>query len=125
MRLPASLLAVTVGGLAAIFILKFSLSAFVVSQPPVGCSPFTTSGLVDPSETVAIWQNHPLVPPQAINDSAIAYRPEPGADQVLGANNRRWIEVDLGRQNMIAYDGDQIFLGSLISSGLANPPPGG
>ncbi|OGC98633.1 hypothetical protein A2W16_02385 [Candidatus Amesbacteria bacterium RBG_16_48_31] len=125
MRLPASLLAVTVGGLAAIFILKFSLSAFVVSQTPVGCSAVTTSGLVDPSETVAIWQNHPLVPPQAINDSAVAYRPEPGADQVLGANNSRWIEVDLGRQKLIAHDGDQIFLESLISSGLGNRTPVG
>ena len=61
----------------------------------------------------------------AINDSAIAYRPEPGADQVLGANNSRWIEVDLGRQKLIAHDGDQIFLESLISSGLGNRTPVG
>ncbi len=42
---------------------------------------------------------------------------------VLGANNEnRWIEVDLSEQRLKAWEGDHLFLETLVSTGLPGTP---
>jgi lipoprotein-anchoring transpeptidase ErfK/SrfK len=86
-----------------------------------GCPALTSSGEVDPSDTVAFWLDSTLSPPLALNDNLTDTQ-----KKVLGdSTGEKWIEVDLGKQKMIAHQGDQIFLESLISSGLWNSTPVG
>lgn len=65
----------------------------------------------------AIFENNEIFVPQiAFADS--------GETQVLGMADpsERWIEVDLSDQILRAWDGDQVFLETAISSGLPGTP---
>ncbi|HBC72732.1 MAG: hypothetical protein UX91_C0006G0111 [Candidatus Amesbacteria bacterium GW2011_GWB1_47_19] len=125
MRLSRSLLLVTLGGIAAIVVLRVSLTAFSSAASAPGCTPQTADGLFDPTETIAVWQNRTLTPPGAQNDSGLALEKSDPAAQVLGVNDNKWIEIDLGKQKLIAHEGGQVFTDSLISSGLGNRTPVG
>lgn len=87
----------------------------------VACTPLTDSGDIDPSETVAYFQNRPVTP-------LLSYIPtlDAAKRQVLGVTaGDKWIEIDLSDQRLTAHHGDTIFLESLISSGLTNKTPPG
>ena len=87
----------------------------------VACAPLTGSGVIDPSDTVAFFQNRPVTP-------LLSYVPTVSAEnqRVLGlTTGDKWIEIDLSDQRLTAHDGDTIFLESLISSGLWNKTPPG
>lgn len=52
----------------------------------------------------------------------------PRVQNVLGvvSSNERWVEVDLSDQKLRAWDGDQLFLETLVSTGLSfSPTPTG
>lgn len=75
------------------------------------CSAHDLSGETDPSQKVAIFEGKEVpVPEIAFQDS----RPP-----VLGVSNQeRWIEVDLSEQKLRAWEGNSLFLETLVSTGL-------
>ncbi len=78
-------------------------------------------GILDPSQTVAIWQGNVIVPPHSLASSLTAQDVS-----ILGeVSEEKWIEVDLVKQKLIAHQGDSVFLESAISSGLWNSTPVG
>ncbi|OGD08242.1 hypothetical protein A2397_05505 [Candidatus Amesbacteria bacterium RIFOXYB1_FULL_44_23] len=98
-----------------------ALNKFLSSQTIPGCPAMDLSGGVDPSQTVAIWQDQTVTPPKSLT-------------MVLGGKDRRvlgttsaakWIEIDLTAQRLTAHQGDEVFLESPISSGLWNRTPVG
>jgi lipoprotein-anchoring transpeptidase ErfK/SrfK len=108
-------------GLAIVIGLKLSLSALTNPSNYTGCPALTTTGEIDPSETVAIWQNRSLLAPVAMIDSLSAKE-----KRILGTTSEeKWIEIDLSEQKLIAHQGNTIFIESLISSGLWNKTPVG
>ena len=127
MAIKRSLWFVGLGSITSLLILYLSISSLSRRQTTMGC-PVSTSGFVslqegqvDPSQTVAFWQNSPVTPPPYIAQSIST-----DEQNVLGAvSDDKWIEIDLGRQMLIAHQGDQIILQSPISSGLWNKTPTG
>ncbi len=114
---------VIVLGLSLVFLvaLKIGLNSYNLKSATPGCAPLTSSGLVDPTNTVAFWQNQALAAPLALDDTLTASQ-----KRVLGATTEnKWIEVDLGKQLLIAHQGDAIFVQSPISSGLWDSTPPG
>ena len=110
-------------GLGLIIIVGFHFSLSALTDPVrfAGCSSLSDTGEIDPTQTVAIWQNRSLNAPLALAASLTDKE-----KQVLGvASGEKWIEVDLGKQMLIAHQGDTIFLQSSISSGLWNKTPVG
>jgi lipoprotein-anchoring transpeptidase ErfK/SrfK len=91
-----------------------------VDASPAACQPFGTTGLVDPTQTIAYWEGNKIAVPQedlAMDTGAVHTK-------VLGVANpdERWIEVDLSDQKLKAWDGDQLFLETPISTGLPGTP---
>jgi lipoprotein-anchoring transpeptidase ErfK/SrfK len=110
-----------VGGFFAVGILQLTVSSLSKTQAVYGCRSMTTSGLVDPFQTVAFWQNKPINPLTALVDTL-----SDSEKKVLGTTtDEKWIEVDLTKQKLIAHEGEKVFLESAISSGLWNRTPVG
>lgn len=108
-------------GAIALTIFGLNLSRVKKTSQVLGCPILTHDGLVDPKDTVAFWQDATLSPPLALVDSL-----SDSQKKVLGASTgEKWIEVDLTNQKLIAHQGSQIILESLISSGLWNGTPVG
>lgn len=113
-----------------VFLFVVLLSSFVLykfkyqpqSALELGCPVnLTETGEVNPSETLAVWENRQFTFPIAFDNKTI------DPSRVLGAvSDDKWIEVDLSEQRLIAHEGDTVYLDSLISSGLPgfNTPPG-
>lgn len=121
MNLTRPLLLLGIGALVALAVLKLSISSLAASQVTLGCQARSETGLIDPTETVAFWQNQSLPALTGLNDTLAEVDAA-----VLGAtSDNKWIEVDLGKQKLIAHEGDSIFLESAISSGLWNKTPVG
>ena len=119
MRFVRPLLVLSLGSVVALTILTLGLRTFVKSQTPIGCPVISTNGLFDPAQTVAIWQNRTLTPP------VLAENPELST-KVLGVqSDEKWIEVNLTTQKLTAHQGNQVYIESLISSGLWNSTPVG
>lgn len=121
MSLPKTLLTLGVGTALALVVLYFSLNNLPVNRIAAACSPLSDVGVIDPSETVAYFQNRPVTP-------LLSYEPTLSEkdQQVLGVSaGDKWIEIDLSDQRLTAHQGDTIFLESLISSGLWNKTPPG
>jgi len=79
------------------------------------------SGGLDPNLKTAIYNGETIaVPGYVFEENLTAYR-------VLGVSNtEKWIDVDLSEQKLIAWEGENLFLESLISSGLPwTPTPKG
>lgn len=84
-----------------------------------GCVALDDSGEIDKAETVAFWNNTPLKPLLA----EVATDEE---TKVLGTTSGdKWIEIDLSDQRLRAWQDGEVFLESLISSGLWNGTPVG
>ncbi len=121
MRLPLSLGLLLVGTIISIAVLRISIGSFAKMQAFVGCPASTAEGTIDPTGTVAFWNNQPITPLSALADTLST-----DEKKVLGTtSDEKWIEVDLSDQKLTAYQGDSIFLESLISSGKwGKTPPG-
>jgi hypothetical protein len=115
------LLLVVFLGLIVILGIRAGLSSITDPARFAGCPALTADGNLDLSQTVAIWQNRSLLAPIAMADTL-----SDKEKQVLGAtSDDKWIEIDLGKQKLIAHQGNSIFAESLISSGLWNKTPVG
>ena len=75
------------------------------------CASFDISGKFDATGNIALFEGKKLSVPEetlALKETC-----------VLGvASQERWIEVDLSEQKLLAWEGDQLFLETPISSGL-------
>ncbi len=109
-------------GLALLVIVFFGyLSRFsknissVQDQSLVSCVPENYTGLVDPSDKVAVFEGKSVEIPSLAFDTS---QPD-----VLGVSQgERWIEVDLSEQKLKAWEGDGLFLETLVSTGLPYYP---
>lgn len=121
MSISKTLLFLSLGSLFAIVILQVSFSSLVVAKQTTGCTALSDTGDLVPSDTIAFWDNHTVNPLIASLDDPFTKQPK-----VLGTSyGDKWIEIDLSEQRLTAWEGDQIFLESLISSGLWNKTPPG
>lgn len=76
------------------------------------CSASDLTAEVDDSEKIGIFEGKEIVVPK------IAYAESYGRN-VLGVSNpERWIEVDISEQKLKAWDGNTLFLETLVSTGL-------
>ena len=121
MRLRRALLLLVTGTIAAFGILTLSFRTIAQTQAFSGCPAGSSTGEVDPHDTVAFWQNQPILALTGLADT-LSVREK----QVLGiSSDEKWIEVDLSDQKLTAHQGDQIFAESLVSTGLwGRTPPG-
>lgn len=115
------LLFVVISGALAVGILQLTLNKVASSQTAMGCQALSQDGEIDPTQTVAFWQNQPLTAP-----TYLVAEISPQETRILGTtNDEKWIEINLTTQKLIAHEGDSVFLESLISSGLwGRTPPG-
>ena len=77
------------------------------------------SGAINLKEQTAYFEGEKVYLPRDVFDT--------NASKVLGlANEERWIEVDLSEQKLRAWDGANLFLETLVSTGLPwYPTPNG
>jgi len=103
-------------------ILTLSLRTFKGSlfADGCGCNTATADGNFDSAETQAVFLNKEVTAP-------LAALPEKEKPTVLGdaSPNEKWIEVNLTEQKLIAWEGSNKFLESLISSGKWGKTPTG
>jgi hypothetical protein len=107
--------------ITAIGILGFSLKKINLLGTNNCCgNPKTASGEFDPNEKTAYFMNNPVAP-------LLAELPEPDYPTVLGdvSSEDKWIEVDISDQKLIAWDGNNQFMETLISSGKTGRTPRG
>ena len=110
-----------VGAALAIGVIRVTFLSISKAQSFAGCPADLSQTGVDPTQTVAMWNNLPIRPLTALAETL-----SESQKKVLGSSaDEKWIEVDLSDQKLIAHQGDSIFLESLISSGLwGKTPPG-
>lgn len=78
-----------------------------------GCTYSNLSGMIDPSEPYAHFDGASIRLPE------LAYEASVESSNVLGyAHGERWVEVDLSDQKLYAWEGDQLYLETPVSTGL-------
>lgn len=98
-------------------IILFGSGIFVRSlrrtTPPLACTTMKYSGLIEQAQEVAYWEGKEIKLPEKLLADDIQ-------TQVLGVANpsSRYIEVDLSEQKLRAWDGDKLYLETLVSTGL-------
>ena len=75
----------------------------LLTSTALSVSVFTTTG------TTEVWANS--------KNQVIAQ-----TIQTLQKSNKRWIQIDLSKQRLIAWEGDRVVYGSAISSGKKSTP---
>lgn len=108
--------------LVATGILGLSLAGALRKTSPggCGCDFQQATGDFDPTEKTAFFLNNPLLPPLA----ALSPSKEVTVlGETSGAEKR--IEIDLSEQKLIAWEGENKFLETLISSGKWGRTPTG
>ncbi len=121
MQLTRPMILLIVGTALAIGVIRVTFLSISKAQSFAGCPADLSQTEIDPTQTVAVWNNLPLRPLTTLAETlSISQR------QVLGSStDEKWIEIDLSDQKLIAHQGNSIFLESLISSGLfGKTPPG-
>ncbi|MFC1625767.1 L,D-transpeptidase [Patescibacteria group bacterium] len=82
-----------------------------VETYPNGCGVSDLSGEIDPTAKIAIFEGEQINIPYLAEGVA--------ARLVLGENTfEKWIEIDLSEQKLRAWDGDNLLLETLVSTGL-------
>ena len=83
------------------------------TAPQIACSTNDYSGVFSVDEALAYFENSQIEVPKAPQEGNLA-------NAVLGAANpqEKWIEVDLSEQKLTAWEGNAMFLETLVSSGL-------
>jgi len=110
------------GGVALVTAVNFGLSTAASNKTVPGCPGVTTDGSPNPAETAAFWMDTPVAPQLLTYSDSLS----PAQIKVLGASSdEKWIEVDLSDQKLTAWEGNRVFLQTLISSGLRNRTPAG
>jgi len=106
-------------GALSILNLSFKIFQEKLASSGCGCDFKTASGEFDPKETVAVFMDNYLNPP------LLAFK-DP-VNQVLGdiSPDDKWVEVDLSDQKLIAWQGSEKFMETLISSGKWGKTPTG
>ena len=75
------------------------------------CAPKDYTGLLDSDERIAVYEGRSMEVPDLVFETKVT--------DVLGVSQEeRWIEVDLSEQKLRAWEGDELFLETLISTGL-------
>lgn len=94
--------------IVAIFSLSFTTKKMVKAS---ACGEANLSESFDPDAKVAIFEGKEVsVPALALKDEKI---------KVLGTSDaERWIEIDLSEQKLKAWEGNNLYLESLVSTGL-------
>lgn len=103
---------------SALFVMAvavLSLSLKKVSEGEQGCPCFdleTFNGAFNPNETIAYFEGNQVTP-------LLSALPIPPEETVLGeeSGSEKWIDIDLSEQKIRAYEGNRLFLESLVSSG--------
>lgn len=81
--------------------------------PQLSCTTGDLSGNFDPSAKLAYFEGREI-PVSVVNS---------GVSRVLGsALGEKWVEVDLSEQKLRAWEGDGLFLETLVSTGLPGTP---
>lgn len=99
----------------AVLLLILAVSSFSVTKGRVGatntCGEASLSEIYDPEAKVAVFEGKEVsVPFLAANEDE---------KTVLGTSDaERWIEVDLSEQKIRAWEGNTLYLESLVSTGL-------
>jgi lipoprotein-anchoring transpeptidase ErfK/SrfK len=76
-----------------------------------GCGKCEVKEIIDPDAKLGQFNG------QAVNIPKLSFKST--SNYVLGANSEnKWIEVDLSDQKLRAWDGDSLYLESLVSTGL-------
>lgn len=102
-------------------ILLTSARDFLVKIPGCPCINFeTASGEFDPHDKKAFFEGRELAFTLTAPSSQVL-----GEENGLGTGKEKWVEVDLSEQKLRAWEGDQLFLESPISSGKWAPTPKG
>ncbi len=122
MRLRRALPLIALGTALAVGILRISFRSLATSQAFAGCPAASNStGQIDPQQTVAFWLNQPVPALTGLAETLSNHQ-----KKTLGATtDEKWIEIDLAHQKLIAHQGDQVFVESLVSTGLWGPTPPG
>jgi hypothetical protein len=105
-------------GLALLLVVYFGYQSFSRINVPVypdqtlvSCNPNDFTGVLDPSDNIAVYEGRHLNIPSLAFDTS--------QSNVLGVSaEERWIEVDLSEQKLKAWEGDQLFLETPVSTGL-------
>ncbi len=121
MQLTRPMILLIVGTALAIGVIRVTFLSISKAQSFAGCPADLSQTGVDPTQTVAMWNNLPIRPATTLAETLSVSQ-----KQVLGSStDEKWIEIDLSDQKLIAHQGNSIFLESLISSGLwGKTPPG-
>lgn len=108
--------------LSAIIIIGLSVQNFRLREAGCPCTNIEqATGNFETGEGQASFLGNPVVPPLAV-------LPEPlDSLRVLGeqAGEDKWIEIDLSEQKLRAWQGGQLFLETLVSTGKWAPTPTG
>lgn len=83
-------------------------------SPFVACTTNDYSGLLEPGATFASYHGEEFVLPDTLLAQNVENFPVLG----VAEPSERYIEVDLSEQKLWAWDGDKLFLESLVSTGL-------
>lgn len=106
----------------ALVILGLSLKAFSKSEiaQGCGCGSIKGDGSFDYSEKAAFFVSQQITAP-------LAALPESQVSPVLGevSPSEKWIEIDLSEQKLVAWEGANKFLETLVSSGKWGKTPTG
>lgn len=97
--------------LGAIFLLTLFGATRKNLQANNSCGTSSLTEEIDEKSKIAIFEGREVSVPQiALNDESTA---------VLGqTSSDKWIEVDLSEQKLRAWDGNELFLETLVSTGL-------
>lgn len=108
--------------LGAFLIIGVSARDFLGRSVGCPCVDFEkASGKFEPGERLAIWEGKEIF-------ALLSPLPEVSLkEQVLGEEKgeEKWVEVDLSEQKLRAWEGNNLFLESLLSSGKWAPTPTG
>jgi len=103
-----------------ILVLSFFNWSKKESSSGCGCDLKQTTGDFDYAEKAAFFLNQPILPPLTATSAT-------KEALVLGesSSDKRWIEIDLSEQKLIAWEGENKFLETLISGGKWGRTPTG
>ncbi len=107
-----------IGGLT----LYFGIRDFLIKRKSeIGChcvNQKTATGNFEKEEKVAFFEGKKV-------DPLLAELPEPEMNVMGATSGEKWIEVDLTKQKLTAWEGDKVYFETLISSGKWYPTPTG
>lgn len=93
------------------FLFRHPKNREISSLEPLACSYSDLSGLIDLSQTAAVFEGQEIAIPK------IALK-EDEYTVLSAANEERWVEVDLSDQKLYAWEGSRLFLETPVSTGL-------